>query len=254
MRINCHTIGRGRPLILLHGIGLSWRSWEPVLELLARTREVRAIDLPGFGDSPTLRDRRPTVEALADAVATWAGEGVDVAGNSLGGGIALELARRGWATSACAFSPIGFEAGWEDAYSRRSLKVNRAAAAALYGQWDRVHAFAPLRRALLNQGPDRGDRLTREQAAGLSRGVALAPGWDATLDAAIGWKYPGGDPPVPVTIAWGARDRLLLPRQAARARQVLPGARHVRLERCGHVPFVDDPERCADVILTTPGT
>jgi pimeloyl-ACP methyl ester carboxylesterase len=55
---------------------------------------------------------------------------------------------------------------------------------------------------------------------------------------------------VPTTVAWGERDRLLIySRQAPRARRRLPGARHVTLAGCGHVPTWDDPEQVATVIL-----
>jgi len=56
---------------------------------------------------------------------------------------------------------------------------------------------------------------------------------------------------VPVTIAWAARDRILEPIQALRAREVLPGARHVTLDGCGHVPMSDDPATVAGIILET---
>ena len=54
---------------------------------------------------------------------------------------------------------------------------------------------------------------------------------------------------MPVTVAWGSRDALLIPRQAARARRLLPWAHHVTLRGCGHVPFNDDPETVAAVLL-----
>ena len=60
-----------------------------------------------------------------------------------------------------------------------------------------------------------------------------------------------GVPTVPVTIAWGTRDRILAYRQAAAARRGLPEARHVDLPGSGHVPMSDDPDLVADLILTT---
>ncbi|MCZ9338950.1 alpha/beta fold hydrolase, partial [Streptomyces sp. TRM76130] len=54
---------------------------------------------------------------------------------------------------------------------------------------------------------------------------------------------------VPVTVAWGARDRLLPPRQGVRAKTVIPRARLVRLPGCGHVPMNDDPALVARVLL-----
>jgi pimeloyl-ACP methyl ester carboxylesterase len=78
-----------------------------------------------------------------------------------------------------------------------------------------------------------------------------APAFDACLDAFEGYTFHDAEQlaGVPVTIAWGDRDFLLLHRQAARARDVLPHATHVQLVRCGHCPFSDDPEVVAQVLL-----
>jgi pimeloyl-ACP methyl ester carboxylesterase len=56
---------------------------------------------------------------------------------------------------------------------------------------------------------------------------------------------------IPVTVAWGDKDRLLLPRQGVRAKKTIPGARLVRLRGCGHVPMNDDPAMVARVITDT---
>ena len=61
----------------------------------------------------------------------------------------------------------------------------------------------------------------------------------------------GADVRPPATIAWGEKDRLLLPRQAGRARAAIPQARHVTLFGCGHVPTFDDPELVARTILSS---
>jgi pimeloyl-ACP methyl ester carboxylesterase len=107
-----HRGGGGEPLLLLHGLGLTWRSWTPVLAELERAHEVVVMDLPGFGDAPRLR-ARPTVAALADTVAAELDRAgfaeVHAAGNSLGGWVAFELARRGRARSVVALSPAGME-------------------------------------------------------------------------------------------------------------------------------------------------
>src|ERR1700704_3809703 len=97
--------GRGPPLLLVHGLGLSWRSWEPVLDALEVRHDVVSIDLPGFGESPPLPDDAvPTATRLADAVESELDrlglETPAVVGNSLGGWVALELARRGRAARA----------------------------------------------------------------------------------------------------------------------------------------------------------
>ena len=67
-------------------------------------------------------------------------------------------------------------------------------------------------------------------------------------------RFSGGEEiDVPVTIAWGEKDRLLLPRQAARAAEAIPTARIVTLYGCGHVPTYDDPEQVASVLLDGSG-
>jgi pimeloyl-ACP methyl ester carboxylesterase len=55
-RLTRHRGGSGQPLVLVHGLGLSWRSWQPVLAALEARHDVVAIDLPGFGESPPLPD------------------------------------------------------------------------------------------------------------------------------------------------------------------------------------------------------
>ena len=54
--INVVRQGQGRPLLLVHGLGGSWRSWGPVLSALAAQREIVAVDLPGHGGSPAEAD------------------------------------------------------------------------------------------------------------------------------------------------------------------------------------------------------
>lgn len=59
--------GRGEPLLLLHGIASHWQMWSPVLDRLAPSRDVPAVDLPAFGRSAAL-GREPNLGALADTV------------------------------------------------------------------------------------------------------------------------------------------------------------------------------------------
>lgn len=89
--------GAGAPLVLLHALGLSRHTWDPVVPALAELFDVIAVDLPGFGGSEPLPDGvEPSPAALAGAVAELLDElGVTaphLAGNSLGGWVALELA------------------------------------------------------------------------------------------------------------------------------------------------------------------
>lgn len=82
----------GPPLVLVHGIGASYLSWQPVVESLGEDHRVLVIDLIGFGFTPP-HGRRATVqrnaELLADFIETMCGEPVTVVGNSMGGLVSM---------------------------------------------------------------------------------------------------------------------------------------------------------------------
>src|SRR3954463_610198 len=255
MRLSHQRRGAGPPLVLIHGIGSQWQVWMPVLESLAREREVIALDLPGFGESLPFLGQAPSVPDLARAVARFVAElGIErphVAGNSLGGAVALELGRMGAARSVCALSPSGFAEGWELRYAITSLRIVRALARALAPLADLVARSPRVRRVTSRQLLEHPERVPPPEMAGASRNLGRSPGFRATLHAVHDWSEPeAGPPPCPTTIAWGERDRLLLYRpQSARARAALPAARHVTLAGCGHVPTWDDPEQVRRVLL-----
>jgi pimeloyl-ACP methyl ester carboxylesterase len=234
----------------MHGIGLDHRCWRPLLPQLAREREVIALDLPGFGDSPGLG--APGVAALADAVEDELRdlgiEDAHVAGNSLGGAIALELGARGRVASACGLSPAGFGTGREQGYAEQSLLLTLRVARLLEPVADAA-TRGPVRRTLLmGQIAGRPWRVPPEDAANMIRATARGRGFETTLPAIGRWTPKAG--PVPTTIAWGERDRLLIAsRQAPRAARRLPTARHLLLRGCGHVPMWDDPDQVAHVLL-----
>ena len=245
--------GSGPPLVLIHGIGSQWQMWQPVLDRLSREREVVAVDLPGFGDSAAL-EAQPTVEALADAVAEFLDGiglgGAHAAGNSLGGGVALAMARAGTARSACVLSPSGFGNMREGEYARALLVASRRTAQRL-DRYTEVLTAGPVRRTLaFGHLTARPWRVPPDEAAGAMHNLARSPGFETTLEAIGDHRFGGRTPDCPVTVAWGEKDRLLLySRQSARARRLLPDARHVTLHGCGHVPTWDDPEQVARVLL-----
>src|SRR3954469_297497 len=145
-----HRGGTGRPMVLLHGLGLTWNSWMPVLPALEARHDVIALDLPGFGASaPIGAGVPPTPSVLAGAVAAE----LDrlrlrtpiLVGNSLGGWLALELARRGRTERAVAIAPSGLEAPGERAYVIALNELMRA----------RARVAAPLGRAVTAPLPTR---------------------------------------------------------------------------------------------------
>jgi pimeloyl-ACP methyl ester carboxylesterase len=255
VRLSYQRRGSGPPLVLIHGIGSQWQVWEPVIDGLAAERDVIAVDLPGFGESLPIDGAAPSIPELARSVARFVAElGVErphVAGNSLGGAVALELGRMGAARSVCALSPAGFAKGWEVAYAVTSLRITRALGRALAPLAGVLARSAGVRRALSAQMFRHPDRVPPAEYADGARNFGRSRGFRATLRAVKKWsELDAGPPIVPTTIAWGEGDRLLLyRRQSARARAALPAARHVTLTGCGHVPMWDEPEQVRRVLL-----
>jgi pimeloyl-ACP methyl ester carboxylesterase len=256
MQLNHYRNGSGEPLVLIHGIGSRWQIWEPVLDRLVGHRDVIALDLPGFGGSAMPPPGTPPgPESLTTLVHEFLVNelGVErphVAGNSLGGLIAFELARRGQVRSANGISPAGFASGPEAAMAQGSLWAGVRLARRIGPAGDRLLRSRPARIAAIGQLVGHPTRMPAADAAANLRALAAAPWFDATLPTLRAGDFRGGeDITVPVTIAWGDKDRVLLPRQALRAARLIPRARMVTLRDCGHVPTFDDPEQVARVIL-----
>ncbi|MEU8382667.1 alpha/beta fold hydrolase [Streptosporangium sp. NPDC048865] len=245
--------GTGPSLVLLHGIGHHWQAWLPVLDRLAAERDVIAVDFPGFGVSPPLPPGTPyTAESLADSIESFFAvlglRDPHVAGNSLGGYVALELASRGVVASAAALSPAGFWNRTELMYARAVLRATRASARRMSPEKAAALAEDPLSRALsggvMMAHPS---RITPEAMLAGLQALKDASGFDETL-ASFAGLMPPAPPKVPVTIAWGEHDRLLPRRQAVRAAR-WSGQRVKLLKGCGHLPMTDDPELVARVLL-----
>jgi pimeloyl-ACP methyl ester carboxylesterase len=260
MKLSHERRGSGEPLVLIHGIGHRWQAWTPVLDRLAEHHDVIAIDIPGFGESAPLvlgPGERPTIDvAMREIAAAFAEFGIErphVAGNSLGGALALELAKAGHAASATAFSPAGFWAKrWEVSWALGNLTVTRASAFAPEPVL-RLVANSPAARALAF-GMIFGKPRKLDPALALGDTIALrhGKGFRPIAKEAKHYRF-AGQPDAPTTIAWGTKDRILLRRQFARAHNIVPKARFEDLPGCGHVPMNDDPELVARLILETTG-
>lgn len=246
--------GAGAPLVLIHGLGLSWRSWKPVLPLLTRAHDVLALDLPGFGSAPPLIDEAPTVGALADAVEREldrAGLGrVHVAGNSIGGWIALELARRGRASSVVAICPSGLETPAERAGVIAMNELMRARNVAATPTASFMTADPVSRSAMIGALHGRPWRVPAAEATAEIRDFGNAPGFQATLFSTTGSRIATGlsDIRVPASVCFGTRDLMIGALTAPRFATAIPGARLVALPGCGHVPMADDPGLVASAI------
>jgi pimeloyl-ACP methyl ester carboxylesterase len=239
--------------VLLHGIGASRRSFGPVFDLLKRDYEVIALDLPGHGDSAPID--QPTVPSFAETVRRWLDEAgfgdVHIVGNSMGGWIALELARTTAVRSVVGLSPAGMWTARELAYSRTLLQLLRWTTSRISPYADALTRLALQRALLFSAVTARPQRLEPAQAAQAIRDLAGCEGFESLLS----WMHqnrPQGLDQIncPVCIAWGTQDRLLLPRQAKRFKHAIPTAEVVSLKGLGHVPMSDNPELVANTITS----
>lgn len=214
------------------------------------------VDLPGFGESPPLPAHLPyeldsLVVVMAEFFDRLGLHRPHVAGNSLGGLGALVLAQHGLASSATALSPGGL---WTPRERRRALTLVRA-----------VHRTArrvnPVIAARLAQSA-----VGRKLLAGMivarpalldplvlledMRALVDAVGFVPSVTAGTRTVFTGAIPDVPVTIAWGTRDRIIRRPRAELITGLIPHARLLSLPGCGHVPMSDDPPLVAHVLLT----
>ncbi|MGB5778300.1 MAG: alpha/beta fold hydrolase [Allopontixanthobacter sediminis] len=258
--IETHTEGAGRKLLLVHGLGGSWKSWSPVLPFVAAQREVIMIDLPGHGASPVRADSG-TFGGLADSLETYIRENnlesADVAGFSLGGRLVLEMARRGCAGNVVALDPGGFWQGWERTYFRWTLGASVRLLRLLKGQLGALSRSPVTRTALLAQLSARPWALSGEMVERELRSFAETPTVPALIkDLARGPAQQGPGSPASgnVTIAWGRKDRLCPPRQAARAQAAFPDAAFHWFEESGHYSIWDCPQEAAELVLRSTGS
>lgn len=254
-----HRAGSGSPLVLLHGLTGSWRIWRPTLALLTPRHDVFVPTIAGHNGGPLLQGA-VTVDAMADALEqTLDDAGIrsaHIAGNSLGGWLALELARRGRARSVTALSPAG---GWAKPSDLRRLTW-------MFLTADR---FTPrlvphlgwairrprTRRLLLRQVMERGDRIPVSEAVELFDDYAkctIVEELVARLHFDGGFRAQMGHVEVPIRIAWGDHDRTIpFERYGRPFLATVPQAEHKVLAGVGHVPMYDDPALVAHTILQT---
>jgi pimeloyl-ACP methyl ester carboxylesterase len=248
--------GAGAPLVLLHGIGGARQAWDPVIEQLAERFDVIAIDLQGFGESrPPPAHVVPTSAVLAAAVASFLDEmniaAPHVAGNSLGGWVALELAGIRPVSSLALLSPAGLWRRRAPLYDRVSLRLTRWFAKHATGPLCRLMRYRLARILVLGQTHGQPARIAPAYARMAIRAMGTGPGFVATMKATEARRYLSGPPiDAPVTVAFGSRDFILLPHQSRHLDQLPPGTHVESLPGCGHVPMADDPKAVTTFITT----
>jgi pimeloyl-ACP methyl ester carboxylesterase len=253
-----HRGGSGPPLVLLHGFLDSWRTWELVLPALERRHEVLAPTLAGHAGGPPLGERA-SAEALADSVEQAMDQaGFDtahLAGNSLGGWLALTLAARGRARTVTALAPAGGRAEADDSYKdllELQARIHEQAKAAA-PHADSILATPEGRRRATAYMTTNYEHIPRELLAHQLLGVAACSGAGPLLDHARAddWSLDAEKIACPVRVVWGTADRLLpWPSAAERFRTGwLPQAEWILLDDVGHAPQLDVPVETAELIL-----
>lgn len=251
--------GSGTPLVLVHGLGSSYRNWDPIVPALSAEREVIAVDLPGFGKTPPLPE--VTIGTLTDALRTFLDdEGLsdaDIVGSSMGARMVLELARRGHRGTVVSLDPGGF---WND----RQVKVFGATITASVGLVGRIQPLLPfvtgnpvtrtLALAQFSAAPWKlPQNLVLRELRGFSdkASPSLSDARKALIHGPRQEGSPSGSLNCKVVIGWGRQDKVTPPSEAAMAQEKFPNAEIHWFDRCGHFPHWDQPEETVELILRT---
>ena len=241
-------LGEGRPLVLLHGLSDSHRTWSRIAPALARTRRVLMLDLAGHG----LSARPDATYALAwhaSVVGAWLDalglDDVDLVGHSFGGGIAqwmlLEHRARIRRLALVSSGGLGRDVGFALRLASLPLVVER------FGQ----PFMAPGTRIALNAagGAYEPDEIRRLACMNAIPGTARA--FARSVRDVIDWRgqhrhfldraHEVGELP-PVALFWGESDSVIPIAHGSEAASVLDGATLTRFAGCGHFPHRQEPE------------
>ncbi len=253
-----HRGGSGSPLLCLHGFTDTWRTWELVLPALERRHDVLAPTLLGHAGGPPAGDD-VSAAAVCDAIERAMDEAgfqtAHIAGNSLGGYVALQLAARGRARSVVALAPAG---GW--ARGDESFRETLASFATLQEQARMAapHAAAIVatpegRRQATQRIAEDPEHIPPDLVSHLMLGAACCTSAIAMIEYALreGYDLDAERIGCPVRVVWGTADRILpWPSAAARYREDwVPHAEWIELEGVGHCPQLDAPLETAQLIL-----
>jgi pimeloyl-ACP methyl ester carboxylesterase len=246
--------------VLLHGFTGAWHHWRPLLDGLAARFEVIAPTLAGHDGGPPFPDGVPmSFASAADSLESHLDElGVGTAhvvGNSLGGALALELAKRSRARSVVALAPAG---GWSDG-DGEALRLARFFAqqirAARVTGWaiPTVMSRPRSRRLALREIMRHGELVAPAEAVALARSsarCAVSAAAIAALRADNGLALRDLDRiDCPVLLVSPEFDRILpAERHAPRFRREIPGVESRALADCGHVPMWEAKELLVPMI------
>lgn len=262
-RISTLTLGDGPDVLLIHGLGAAKTSFfDTAAALRNEGYRVHAIDLPGFGSSTGPATAPYSAAWFADTVVEWMDAmGIDrvhTVGNSMGGRVALEVGLRapervGGLVLLCpavAFVKRGLHPVVRLLRPELGMLPHRIArplvARQLMGLFADPDALDPSVADLAV------DEFQHTYAGAGARLALLRAARNIYLDAPFGRGgfYPRLSTLRPEALfVWGTQDPLIPAGFSRHVRQWLPGARQVVLQRCGHVPQIEHPERTTRLIV-----
>ena len=247
-----YRAGEGEPVVLLHGFTGHWRHWKPVLADLVARYEVIAPTLSGHNGGPAypsgmglekVADAGDSLERHLDELGVGTAH---LVGNSMGGALAIELAKRGRARSVVALSPGG---GWElgspeperiARFFERQMRIVRASRK----QLPRLMRRPGTRKLAMRDIMRHGELIPPADAVDLSLdplGCTVVGDVLASLRAGRAHPEDLDRVSAPTLLAWAELDRVLPPATcSARFRREIPDVAFRVLPRVGHVPMWDD--------------
>ena len=255
-----YRAGSGEPVVLLHGFTATWRCWLPVLPDLAARYDVFAPTLTGHDGGPAVEpDQDHSLPAAAEHVERQLDEaGIDTAhlvGNSMGGALALELAKKGRARSVVGLSPGG---GWEpghpegpriEKFFRRQLKMTQATKKNVA----KVMKNPVARRLALRDIVRYGEQLAPDEAVAMalsSLECTVVEDVFAAIRSGEGLCKDLDQVRVPTLVAWAEYDRVLpMEHHSPRFIAEIPDVTFRVLPDVGHVPMTDDPKLVGQTIV-----
>jgi pimeloyl-ACP methyl ester carboxylesterase len=260
-RMAYREAGRGSPLLLVHGLAGSSRTWREVLPALAQRHRVVAPDLFGHGASagtPTDYSLGAHATALRDLVVALDVERATVVGQSLGGGVAMQLAYQHPETVErlvlVSSGGLGREVSWllrcfavpgvelfmPVLFHRFVRDRGNAVARFLGDRGVRAPNVEEMWRAFasLSDGPRRA-AFVRTLRSVIDLGGQSVSARDRLYLAAR----------VPTLVMWGDRDPILPLTHGLEAHDAIPGSRLEVFPGVGHFPHVERPERFVEVLV-----
>jgi len=251
--------GAGDPLVLIHGMGSASTAWKPIRSTLDKDFSVISLDLPGHGKTPFQRGESMDPYSLAlkvlDQLSEEAIDSFHLAGNSLGGWIAMEMAAIApiRVRSLVGIAPAGL---WLNPYNARYPGTARARFLSKYTiklAPTMLH-FAPARRLGFADVSPRWQEFSYElcldAVIAMSSAQGYYPAWDGMLLKRFDRHIPES---IPVTIIFGDSDRTL-PETSCQEKSLAPKhARWIIFPETGHAPMWDSPYDVIDEIRKAAG-